>query len=114
MENPRSNLRLFYLSESEIIRAVKQVKKGKIYKGKPKKDLRNCYIEEEIREKNALGKFFENQQKNVGSLLSDIENNKYKITPYQAIVIPRKGKKPRPILVPSPRDRIVFTAVLNR
>ncbi len=114
MENPRSNLRLFYFSDTEILRAVKQVKKGKVYKGKPKKDLRNCYIEEEIKEKNALGKFFEHQHKNVSLLLSDIEKDKYKITPYQAIVIPRKGKKPRPILVPAPRDRIMFTAVLNR
>jgi retron-type reverse transcriptase len=114
MTNERSNLRLFYFSDSEIQRAVKQVKKGKKYKGKPKKDLRNYSIEEELKEKNSLGKFFDKEFVNVSILIKSLNDDKYKITPYQAIIIPRKGKKPRPILVPAPKDRIVFTAILRR
>lgn len=114
MENKRSDLRLFYFSDDEIKRAVQKVKKGRRYKGKPKKDLRNCFIDEELKEKNALGKFFDKEYENVTALTSALAQDKYKVSPYQAIIIPRKGKKPRPILVPAPQDRIVFTAVLGR
>ncbi len=114
MENLRSDLRLFYFSDDEIDNAVKKVKRGKKNKGKPKKDLRNCLIDEELQERNALGKFFDDEDKNIPLLKSNLRDGAYEMRPYQAIIIPRKGKKPRPILIPSPQDRIVFTATLGR
>jgi|GEM_PF-6910752 len=114
MENERKDMRLFYFSDSEIHRAVKKVKTGRKYKGKPKKDLRTFDMDIELRKHNALGKFFSNEAENVQALLTQTRDGSYAIKPYQAIIIPRKGKKPRGILVPDPRDRIVFTAVFNR
>ncbi len=115
MDNVRSQLRLFYFTEKEIKDAAKKVNTGKKNKGKPKRDLR-VYSIEELEDKNALGKFFDpkNRKENIDLLNSDIQKSKYFIQPYTAIAVPRKGKEPRPILSPHPRDRTVFTAVLNR
>lgn len=113
MVNTRGNSRLFYLSEKEIRKAASKVKQGKKVRGKPQRDLRI----DAVSKYNALGEFFENKpitEKNLTALIQDVQSSKYSIKPYTAIALPRKGKAPRPILSPSPRDRIIFTAILNR
>lgn len=113
-KNERTNMRRFCFSESEIRTAARKVKNGRKYKGKPKKDLRTFDMDVALRKENALGKFFANEAENIEAIISEVRGHNFKIKPYQAIIIPRPGKKPRGILVPTPRDRIIFTAALNR
>ncbi len=101
-------------SYKELLDAYKSVKKGRRKKVKPLPDYK-LSIDLDDSELTLLGRFNKNADIRIAELYEDFLYNRYKITQYWAITVPKKDNiGRRPIMSPEPRDRIVFSAVLNR
>lgn len=62
-----------------------------------------------------LGRFHKKQDYHTAQLYLSLLKGDYKITPYSAFTVPKNsGIGRRAILSPEPKDRIIFTAVLNK
>lgn len=106
----------FVFSESEIKNAFKKICSGKRKFKKPTRDYEGIefLLERKEQDKNALSRFCEKKDFQIKDILNDLQANKYSLTPYVGIKIPKKNKKDRGLLIPSPRDRVLFTATLTR
>lgn len=99
---------------SGFVKAYKKVKKGK--KKLSDKDFIK-YKSTKDNNLNSLGKFFLNEnvsKSELGKIAYDYNNKKYKLTPYTCVVLPKSGGGFRSILVPAPRDRILFSFLLAK
>ena len=99
---------------SEFLKAHKKVRKGK------KKLSDEQYIKFKSRKSNnsnSLGKFFVDEKisfQELQKIESQFNSQTYKITKYTCVVLPKGVDSYRPILVPSPRDRILFSYILAK
>lgn len=98
------------ISYSDLQKAYSKVRGGR--KKLADKSFRNFKTSRD----NSLGLFFvdENHYKKsvlLKSILDDYINKKYNIEKYHCVVLPKKGNGIRTILVPSPKDRILFSAI---
>ena len=106
----------FVCSAAELEKAYKTTVLGK----RKYKKIHGQFSEVEFllpdqeREYNALSRFQHNKDTELPHLHNDLINGTYEMSPYTAVVIPRKGKSPRILLVPVPRDRIVFNLTRER
>ncbi len=98
------------ITRSEFESAYKKVKRGK--KVLSDKEFKRFKTED----LNGLGSFCEKRVglKNLEVLISDFFAGQYKIKKYTCVVLPKSSGGYRTIFVPSARDRIIFTILLER
>lgn len=98
----------------EFFRAHKKVKKGK------KKLSDREFIKFKKRKPNdlnSLGKFFYDKESSIAELRKisqDYNNQEYVLDNYICVILPKGKDDYRPILVPSPKDRILFSFILEK
>ncbi|MEX0998365.1 MAG: reverse transcriptase domain-containing protein [Thermodesulfobacteriota bacterium] len=98
-------------SYSEFEKAFNKLKKKNKYRQTSSNfDFKDRY--EEKKNLNALGKFLKEHSSNKTELYDGLA--RYYPKPYKGIAIPKKNGDYRPLLVPSPLDRLVFLAALPR
>lgn len=104
------SLRIDEFTSSEFIKSFNKVKKGK------KKLSNRKFLRFQSKDLNSLGKFCDKQfsEDNLKELISDYKSGKYKIRNYTCVVLPKSNGGFRTILVPNPRDRIIFSIILER
>lgn len=100
------------LSKTDLLRAYKKVKRGK-------KELSDkLYLRYKTELKNGLGKYYIDftplGDKNLEQLSTEYYTGLYSVSNYTAVVLPKPGGGSRIILVPQPRDRIIFSALLAK
>lgn len=98
----------------EFDRAFNKVKKGK--KKISDRDFIK-YYSNDPENLNSLGKFFYNEEISLvelNKLAKEFYSKTYKPNKYVCVVLPKGNGDFRTILVPSPRDRILFSVVLER
>jgi len=104
-----------FFNLGELLTAYKSVRKGKKKKEQkiPSYSESNCLDDSEL---TLLGRYDKNSFWEILKLYAELNILKnYKITKYSAFTVPKNnGAGRRTIFSPHPRDRIVFTAVLNR
>ncbi len=98
----------------EFLKAHRKVRKGKkrlsdkeFIKFKKKKPY----------DLNSLGKFYFDKESSLTELRrisEDFNNQSYKLDSYICVILPKGKDDYRPILVPSPKDRILFSFILER
>lgn len=103
---------LFQISYNDLLEAYNKVKDG-TQKLSDKK-FRNF----KIATNNSLGNFFSNENETfkfriINEILDELNGKKYKLKPYHCVVLPKKNSF-RTILVPHPKDRIIFSAINKR
>ena len=98
------------ITRSEFERAYNKVKKGK----KVLSDRQ--FTRFKTKDLNGLGIFFKEGigPKNLEVLISDFSSGLYKIKKYTCVVLPKSSGGYRTIFVPSARDRIVFSILLEK
>jgi RNA-directed DNA polymerase len=99
-------------SGSEFARGFRSLSKKK--RKKLPQDLPRPFRYSAEKKNNALGKFIDDYRANRGPSLYNTELAHYKMSPYNGIAIPKKSGKLRPLLVPSPLERLVFLTALPR
>ncbi|HMP67243.1 MAG TPA: reverse transcriptase/maturase family protein [Candidatus Paceibacterota bacterium] len=100
--------------EPEFLKAHKKVLSGK-KKLSDKEFIK--FKKKKPNDLNSLGKFFYNKESSLAELkkISEDYNNKcYLIDKYICVILPKGSDDYRPILVPSPRDRILFSFILEK
>jgi len=98
---------------SEFLKAHKKVKSGK--KKLSDKDFIK-YKSTKSDNLNSLGKFFVDEKlslKELEKIAEEYNSETYKLTKYTCVVLPKGVDSYRPILVPHPRDRILFSYILE-
>ena len=112
-----SGLGCFFVEKEEINRAYRQSLNGKNIYRKITGEFAHLdgMISSSQKQENALAKFKDKRliDDNLKNIFYDLKNKKYQVSPYTAISL-KQGKKSRILLVPSPRDRVVFRFILNR
>lgn len=99
-------------SYSEFVKAFNKLKKKNKYRqASVDFNFKNRYSDKKIL--NALGKFIHKHSSDHAKSLYQ-ETEKYFPKPYRGISILKKNGKYRPLLVPSPLDRLVFLTALPR
>lgn len=106
---------LFLLSDIEVAaHKVCQSTKHKHSNDYPKFNFLTANDEKEL---SAIGRFCHNKSEagvKVLKLYADLALNRYNPNKYTGFIVRKSNGKPRTILAPSVRDRIVFTAILNK
>jgi len=98
---------------SEFLKAHKKVKSGK--KKLSDKDFIK-YKSTKADNLNSLGKFFVDEKislQELNKIAEEYNNETYKLHKYTCVVLPKGIDSYRPILVPHPRDRILFSYILE-
>jgi retron-type reverse transcriptase len=101
------NLQLL-LTEKQVSDSYKKLKRKKYRKNFS--DLKR-FSDLEQRHLNALGEYL--KQINSGTFFKT-ELKRFSFSPYSGLKIKKANGKPRPLLIPSPKDRIVLTAIFPR
>ena len=97
-----------FITPTEFERAYNKVKKGK-------KNLANKgFLKFKTTDLNSLGKFYKEdvRAENYEEIKRDFYNESYKIRPFTCVVLPKGNGGYRTILMPHPRDRVVFSILL--
>lgn len=101
------------ISPLDFIKAHKKVKLGK----KKLSDREFLKFRSQKNDNlNSLGKFFYDKQvslSELGIMAEEFNRKNYKLTKYICVVLPKGPDDYRPILVPAPRDRILFSFILD-
>ena len=100
--------------ESEFLKAHKKVRKGK-KKLSDKEFIK--FRKKKPNDLNSLGKFFyekENSLAELKKISEDYSAQTYVLDKYICVILPKGSDSYRPILVPSPRDRILFSFILEK
>lgn len=105
---------LCYFLSSELQSAARIVKRGRKYRLSQIFPHFDFSLPQQDRDPNGLKKFFDNESDNLTQLFNELSSRSYTPRPYTGVAIERKGKDPRTLLVPHPRDRVVFTWVLRK
>lgn len=98
---------------SEFLKAHKKVRSGK--KKLSDKDFIK-YKSTKTDNLNSLGRFFADKRvslEELNKIASEYNQQKYKLNKYICVVLPKGNDSYRPILVPHPRDRILFSYILE-
>lgn len=101
------------LTFEDVDKGFKRLSKKKKYKDPYDTDVLIRYIESKDKKPNQLKKFID-QFKTTGTLEYFENLRKYSLDAYSAYAIPKPGKpgKYRPLLVPEPKDRLLFDSLL--
>lgn len=107
----------FIFTKKELEEAGREICSGKRKFKKVRGEFEDLefLLDPNDKERNSLYEFCEVKDHNISELYNDLISHNYKISPYVGVVISRgKGKKPRTLLVPKPRDRVIFTATFKK
>lgn len=104
------------LTPEDIEQGYKRLRKKKKYKDVRDSTFPARYISVEEREENVLKRFLDSEVKTKQQRILFYESlSNFKLDPYSAYAISKgAGKGFRPLLVPSPKDRLVFDALLPK
>lgn len=98
----------------EFLKAHKKVRRGK--KRLSDKEFLK-FRKKKPDDLNSLGKFFydrENSLEELKKISENFRNKSYTLDKYICVILPKGKVDYRPILVPSPKDRIMFSYILER
>jgi retron-type reverse transcriptase len=98
------------ITRNDLAKAFKKVGKGK------KRYSNREFLKFKTDDLNALGDFYrkDKRSENFEQLCKEFYVSNFSYYEYVCVVLPKAGGKFRPLLVPHPRDRVIFSAVLAK